>query len=119
MFTVVAGLLIGTAGPAAAAPSGPWVIQPWTNFYCLAPDAFAAATGTVVDQHLCESGPNRNWTFTPTVGAYYHISYRNGGKCMAVKGDSSAERAKIVTQACGDSRLNDQWLPIPNPNYRK
>ncbi|MFI6783336.1 RICIN domain-containing protein [Micromonospora sp. NPDC050276] len=33
---------------------------------------------------------------------------------MAVRGDSSAERAKLVTQVCGDARLNDQWLPILN-----
>jgi hypothetical protein len=119
-ITAATALLIGPAGgPAAAATTGPWVIQPWTSYLCLAPEGFASATQTVVDQHLCERGTNRDWNFTNTVGGYYEIAYRNGLKCMAVKGASSAERAPIITQGCGDYRWNDQWAPIPNPNFNK
>jgi hypothetical protein len=112
MLAMISATLVGTGSPASAASSGPWVIQPFTNLYCLAPEAFSSATGVVVDQHLCEGGLNRNWIFTTTSSGYYQISYRNGGKCMAVRNASKTEREKIVTQVCGDARLNDQWLPI-------
>ncbi|WP_433319315.1 RICIN domain-containing protein [Micromonospora sp. CA-269861] len=112
VLAMVAATLVGTGSPAAAATSGPWVIQPFTNYHCLAPEAFSSGLNVVVDQHLCESGPNRDWIFTTTSSGYYRISYRNGGRCMAVRGAVSTERAKIATQVCGDARLNDQWLPI-------
>ncbi|WP_328654622.1 RICIN domain-containing protein [Micromonospora sp. NBC_00330] len=112
VLTMIAAMLVGTGSPAAAASSGPWVIQPFTNLHCLSPEAFSSALNVVVDQHLCESGPNRNWTFTTTSSGYYRISFNNGGRCMAVRGAVTTERAKIATQVCGDARLNDQWLPI-------
>ncbi|MCG5451636.1 MULTISPECIES: RICIN domain-containing protein [Micromonospora] len=111
-LAMIAATLVGTGSPAAAATTGPWVIQPFTNDYCIHPEAYASASGTVVDQHLCDRGLLRNWNFTTTSSGYYHISYRNGGKCMAVRNASKTEREKIVTQGCGDARLNDQWLPI-------
>ncbi|MGC4760250.1 RICIN domain-containing protein [Micromonospora trifolii] len=112
MFAMIAATLIGTGSPAAAASSGPWIVQPFTNLYCLHPAGYSSALNVVVEQRLCEGGLNRNWIFTTTSSGYYHISYRNGGRCMAVRGAVTTERAKIATQVCGDARLNDQWLPI-------
>ncbi|MCG5469488.1 RICIN domain-containing protein [Micromonospora sp. LAH09] len=112
MLTMITATLVGTGSPAAAAASGPWILQAYTNDYCIHPEAFSSALNVVVDQHLCQSGANRDWTFTTTSSGYYWISYRNGGKCMAVRDSAHTDRAKIVTQLCGNPNQNDQWLPI-------
>lgn len=113
MIAVIAATLVPNGSPAAAAfSSGPWIMKASTNSYCLAPEGFTARAGAIVDQHLCELGSNRNWTFQPISAGYYRIKYRNGGLCMGVQGSSLDDRAKINMDTCGNPSLNDQWLPI-------
>ncbi|WP_436531633.1 RICIN domain-containing protein [Actinoplanes sp. HUAS TT8] len=114
LFAVIAATLIGTAGPAAADVTGPWVIQPYTNDHCLHPAGYSAAAGIVVEQKLCQNASNRNWNFHSISAGYYRISYRNGGLCFGVKDSVTTERAKVIMQTCGNPTLNDQWLPILN-----
>ncbi|MCX4909094.1 RICIN domain-containing protein [Streptomyces sp. NBC_00878] len=113
-LAVIAATLLGTASPAVAEVSGPWVMQPYTSDLCIHPTNYSSASGVVVEQTLCESRVDRDWNFQTINAGYYRISYRNGGKCLAVSGSSTANSAKIVTQACGNPTLNDNWLPIRN-----
>lgn len=107
---VTAGALVGFTGPAAAA-EGPYVMQPYDNDYCLHTAGYSA-NAVAVEQNLCASGSNRNWTWTKS-NAYWKIRYRNGGKCIAVAGDSTANNAKIKTQTC-HTTPSEQWLPVFN-----
>ncbi|WTW23438.1 RICIN domain-containing protein [Streptomyces sp. NBC_00019] len=113
-LAVIAATLLGTASPAAAEVSGPWIMQPYTSKLCIQPTNNSSASGVVVEQNYCESRVDLNWNFQTINEGYYRISYRNGGKCLAVSGSSIANSAKIVTQACGNPTLNDNWLPIRN-----
>ena len=114
VLAAIAAIVLSTGSPAAAAVSGPWVMQPFTSRLCIHPTNYSSASNVVVEQTYCSSGVDRDWDFHQIDANYYRISYRNGDKCFGVKSSSTANSAKIITQACGNPTLNDQWRPIKN-----
>lgn len=77
---------------------------------CLDNTGLSTADGNQQQQFPCEGGDQQLWNFQPVAGVANAYTVVNGqtGKCLAVSGASTSDRAAVVQWTCG-SGLEQQF----------
>ncbi len=77
---------------------------------CLDNTGLSTVDGTQQQQFFCEGGDQQLWNFTPVAGVTntYTVVNHQSGKCLGVRGASTADAAAVVQSTCG-SGLEQQF----------
>ncbi|GAB3659846.1 hypothetical protein GCM10027589_21160 [Actinocorallia lasiicapitis] len=120
LAVTAAGLVAGTAGPAAAANLGPYQIRPLHTNDCLDIDVSGgnvSANGLKAQQYDClgNSQLNQHFYLEPTASAFVYIIHpRSSGKCLDVDNAGTTNGTKIQQWSCNGTPAQKFQLSTPD-----